>query len=186
MVGNKFNFMGLTRALGLAVVLGVASIGAWAQPAFGDKSSWTPAERKMDSALVGLTRADKAGQLKSGRLKGLPAATQDFARDNVAPDDTMIVVIKADVTPDLTAFIKAQGGTDVSEYPTYRTITARVPVSAITDIANRADVQTVGPRELATTNRYELSPKELKAYQERLKAWPPVPRPMSVARPGRA
>ena len=35
MVGNKFNFMGLTRALGLAVVLGVASIGAWAQPAFG-------------------------------------------------------------------------------------------------------------------------------------------------------
>ena len=33
MVGNKFNFMGLTRALGLAVVLGVASIGAWAQPA---------------------------------------------------------------------------------------------------------------------------------------------------------
>ena len=43
MVGNKFNFMGLTRALGLAVVLGVASIGAWAQPSFGDKSSWTPA-----------------------------------------------------------------------------------------------------------------------------------------------
>jgi len=173
MVGNKFNFMGLTRALGLAVALGVASIGAWAQPAFGDKSSWTPAERKMDSALVGLTRADKAGQLKSGRLKGLPAATQDFARDNVAPDDTMIVVIKADVTPDLTAFIKAQGGTDVSEYPTYRTITARVPVSAITDIANRADVQTIGPRELATTNRYELSPKELKAYQERLKSLAP-------------
>ena len=173
MAGSKFSFMGLTRALGLAVALGVASTGAWAQPAFGDKSSWTPAERKMDSALVGLTRADKAGQLKSGRLKDLPAATQDFARDNVAPDDTMIVVIKADVTPDLTAFIKAQGGTDVSEYPTYRTITARVPVSAITDIANRADVQTVGPRELATTNRYELSPKELKAYQERLKSLAP-------------
>lgn len=153
MAGGKFNFKALTRALGLCVSLGMASIGAWAQPAFGDKSNWTPAEQKMDSALIGLTRADRAGQLKSGRQKDLPASTQNFARDNVAPDDTLIVVIKADVTPDLTAFIRARGGVDVSEYPKYRTITARVPVSAVADIAERPEVQTIGPQERGTTNR---------------------------------
>lgn len=150
---RKCGLQRVACAIGVTVVLGVGAVNAWAQSGFGDKSNWTTAEQKMDSALVGLTRADKTGQLKSGRLKNLPAGTQNFARDNVAADDTIIVVIKADVTPDLTAFIRARGGVDVSEYPKYRTITARVPVSAITDIAERPEVQTIGPQERATTNR---------------------------------
>ena len=169
-MGKCIGFGSLIRALGLSLGLAMVSAGAFGQAPLGDKSSWTGAEKKMDSALVELTRAAAEGKLQAQRMRELPGNVKEFAKQNVAADQTIFIVIRGDVSPHLTAFIKAHGGTDISEFAPFRTITARVPVAAINDIASRADVQTIGPREQATTNRYELSPKELKAYRERLES----------------
>ncbi len=172
-MGNNSKLGALARALALALGLAMASAGALGQAPAGDKAQWSRAEQKMDSALVGLTRASAAGRLQPQRARELPASLREFAEQNVAPDQTIFVVIRADVSPELAAFIRARGGLEVSEFPRFRTITARVPVSALGDIANRADVQTIGPREQGTTNRRELTPKELKERKERLKSLSP-------------
>ncbi|MEZ5607023.1 MAG: choice-of-anchor U domain-containing protein [Burkholderiaceae bacterium] len=109
----------------------------------------------MSSTLVELTRAQAAGRLKSGRAADLPADVREFARHNVDADNRIFVVIKADVAPELLAFVRARGGQELLDYPRFRTITARVPVDALGAIAQRPDVQAVGPREQATTNRHE-------------------------------
>ena len=160
------------RILGSALALTLAAGAALAQAPLGDKASRTPAERKMSSALVELARAQASGRLKSGRAADLPAGVRDFARHNVDADNRIFVVIKADVTPELLAFVRAQGGQELLSYPRFRTITARVPVGALDAITQRPDVQTVGPREQATTNRREPTPRELQQ---------PKPRSLSAA-----
>jgi len=129
----------------------------------GRKGDRSAAEQKMDSALIDLTRAAGSGQLQNAsRRLALPAYVQDFADQNVAPDQTIFVVIKGKVSDALTAFIQARGGSEISTFPQFDTVTARVPVSELSAIANRADVRTIGPREQATTNRYELPPEKLR------------------------
>ena len=143
------------RILGCALALALTAGAALAQTSLGDKAGRTPAERKMSSTLVELTRAQAAGRLKSGRAADLPADVREFARHNVDADNRIFVVIKADVAPELLAFVRARGGQELLDYPRFRTITARVPVDALGAIAQRPDVQAVGPREQATTNRHE-------------------------------
>jgi len=138
-------------------------LAASAQEPLGHKGDRSAAEQKMDSALIDLTRAAGSGQLQNAaRRQALPAYVQDFADQNVAPDQTIFVVIKGKVSDALTAFIRARGGSEISAFPQYDTVTARVPVSELNTIANRADVRTVGPREQATTNRQELPPEKLR------------------------
>lgn len=143
------------RILGCTLALSLVAGAALAQAPLGDKAGRTPAERKMSSVLVELTRAQAMGRLKSGRTVDLPAGVREFARHNVDADNRIFVVIKADVTPELLAFVRAQGGQELLDYPRFRTITARVPVGVLGAIAQRPDVQAVGPREQATTNRRE-------------------------------
>ena len=151
------------RTLGLALLMCAVPLGASAQEPVGRKGDRSAAEQKMDSALIDLTRAAGSGQLQNAsRRLALPAYVQDFVDQNVAPDQTIFVVIKGKVSDALTAFIQARGGSEISTFPQFDTVTARVPVSELSAIANRADVRTVGPREQATTNRYELPPEKLR------------------------
>ena len=163
------HFSKLTRVLGLFAAACVISVTAVAQGPVKDVAGMTTAERKMDSALIDLTRASASGQLQAGRLQELPARVQDFAQQNVVNGQTIFIVIKGTVSPELTGFIRQNGGHDVSEFPRFNTTTAWVPVTAISDIASRNDVQTIGPREMATTNRYVPTPEEL---ERRLKSRP--------------
>ena len=155
------HFSKLTRVLSLFAAACVISVTAVAQGPVKDVAGMTTAERKMDSALIDLTRASASGQLQAGRLQELPARVQDFAQQNVAKDQTIFVVIKGTVSPELTAFIGQNGGYDVSEFPLFDTTTAWVPITAVGAIAGRNDVQTIGPKEAATTNRYVPTPEEL-------------------------
>ena len=149
----------LARTLGLFASACVIAVGALAQGP--TKDSLSTVERKMDSTLVELTRAQASGQLQAGRLQELPVQVQRLAVQNLAADQTIFVVIKGPVSPALSDFIRQSGGRDVSEFPLFDTTTAWVPVNAVNDIARRSDVQTVGPREVGATNRYIPSPQEL-------------------------
>jgi len=145
-------------------------LAASAQEPVGRKGDRSAVEQKMDSALIDLTRAAGSGQLRNAASRqALPAYVQDFAERHVAPDQTIFVVIKGKVSDALTAFIRSHGGSELSAFPQYDTITARVPVSELSAIANRSDVRTIGPREEATTNRLELPPEVLR---EKLKNLP--------------
>jgi len=162
-VTPPFRFNAWARTLGLALLMCTVPLAASAQEPLGHKGDRSAAEQKMDSALIDLTRAAGSGQLQNAaRRQALPAYVQDFADQNVAPDQTIFVVIKGKVSDALTAFIRARGGSEISAFPQYDTVTARVPVSELNTIANRADVRTVGPREQATTNRQELPPEKLR------------------------
>ena len=165
-----FRFNAWARAAGLALLMCAVPLAAPAQEPVGRKGDRSVAEQKMDSALIDLTRAAGSGQLRNAASRqALPAYVQDFAERHVAPDQTIFVVIKGKVSDTLTAFIRSRGGTELSAFPQYDTITARVPVSELSAIANRPDVRTVGPREEATTNRLELPPEVLR---EKLKNLP--------------
>ena len=154
---SRFNK--LAQILGLCAAACVISTSALAQGP--DKlAGRTAAEQKMDSGLIDLTRAAASGKLQSGRLRELPAQVQDMARQNVVAGDTIFVVIKGAVSADLSAFIRQNGGSDISEFPALNTITAWIPLAAVTEIAKRGDVQTIGPKEEATTNRYIPTPEE--------------------------
>ena len=165
---SRFNAW--ARAAGLALLMCTVPLAASAQEPVGRIGNRSAAEHKMDSALIDLTRATRAGQFETAASRqALPDYVQDFASRNVAPDQTIVVVIKGKVSDALTAFIKARGGPEVSASPQYDTITARVPVAELTAIANRADVRTIGPREIAQTDRQEVPPEELR---KRLKDLP--------------
>ena len=129
----------------------------------GGKSTWTPAESKLDANLLFATRAfaTTRGTIPQGR----ESSVQAFIDQNVAPDQTIFVVIRADVSPDLVALVKATGAYDISEFPVYKTITARVPITALVDIAQRSDVFSIGPRELMRTNRWVPTSEEMAAIE---------------------
>ena len=171
----SFHFSKLAKVLGLFATACVMSVTAVAQAPVKNMAGMTAAERKMDSALIDLTRASASGQLQASRLQELSARVQDFAQQNVVNGQTIFVVIKGTVSPELTEFIRQNGGYDVSEFPLFNTTTAWVPVTAIGDIAIRNDVQTIGPREAGGTNRYVPTPEE---QERRLKI-----RPQSSALP---
>ena len=165
-----FRFNVWARRLGLALLMCTVPLAASAQEPVGRKGDRSAVEQKMDSALIDLTRAAGSGQLRNAASRqALPAYVQDFAERHVAPDQTIFVVIKGKVSDALTAFIRSHGGSELSAFPQYDTITARVPVSELSAIANRSDVRTIGPREEATTNRLELPPEVLR---EKLKNLP--------------
>jgi hypothetical protein len=117
--------------------IGAASSWAqtFAQGAIGGKADRTPADQKLDSTLMFAVRAfaPTRGQIPQPLQPGV----QSFIDQNVAADQTIFVVIKADVSPDLVAMLRVAGAYDISEFPQYDTITARVPITARVIIKQR-------------------------------------------------
>ncbi|HZZ91527.1 MAG TPA: FG-GAP-like repeat-containing protein [Usitatibacter sp.] len=150
-------------ALLLAVAPAVASAG---QPSFtpiegsslgrvpaGAKSQFGAAESKIDATLLAAVRAVTTPPVP-GAAQAIPENIQSFIRKNVEADNTIFVVIRGTVTPELVASLRAVGARDISQFPESDMVTANVPASAIPSLADHAEVRTVGPRQKRQTQRY--------------------------------
>ncbi|WP_169731078.1 S8 family serine peptidase [Lentzea kentuckyensis] len=109
------------------------------------KKSLTPAESKVDSALV--VEARKRGQM--GTMSALPQVQTGVA---VTPRSTTLVDIRAkQYSEDLVNAVRAAGGQIRAVSPEHRTVRAEVPVAQLAAIAGRNDVTRVEPGSDAMT-----------------------------------
>lgn len=132
----------LLRIAGVVAVAALACTQAWAQQNVSPevlaqiqavssiKANFTPAQKKMDSALA----------------YGAMAATNDARvatiRGAIAPVDAagVTVEIRGTVGPDLLAAIAAANGTVVYSSARWGAVTAKLPAGALEGIAARTDV----------------------------------------------
>ena len=115
------------------------------------------ADSKVDATLLAAARALSAGPSPAA-VAALPPQVQSFIQHNVEPDQTIFVVIRGEVTPDLISALRAAGSRDIKEFADLGGITANVPAAAIESLAQRADVRTIGPRQMMRTSRYIPDP----------------------------
>ncbi|HHO48295.1 MAG TPA: hypothetical protein ENN06_07555, partial [Desulfobacteraceae bacterium] len=115
-----------------------------------EKAARTPAQKKMNSQLVHAVKA-RRGELKQMGLSSLRPGVK------VEDDGTVLVDIKARVTPGLLADIEGLGGVIVNFYGEYDAIRARVPLDAVEAIAEDDDVFRVGPAERYILNKINTS-----------------------------
>ncbi len=118
----------------------LAQIGAL----IAEKETRTPAQVKMDSALIYLAK-----QSRGEKIEGAPQLQLD-----VKPDARGMVEvdITATVSPDLLAAIQSGGGSVVNQVASERAIRARLPVAAMEPLAERNDVQIMRPADKMITN----------------------------------
>ena len=128
------------------------------QDIIGSKQARTAAERKLDSNLLFTVRAHALAQTRG--VVTVPDFVQSFIDKNVDADQTIFVVIKAPVSRELVAALQSLGAREVSEFPQFETVTARVPLGAVLAIAQRSDVRSIGPREEAETQRHVPTSQE--------------------------
>ena len=96
----------------------------------GEKEQRTPAQRKVGSQLLDAWQ----------RARGQPA-----------PHELVEVDIRADVTPEVLARIRALGGTVINSVPRYRSIRAQLPLSAVTTLAALDAIQSIRTADEART-----------------------------------
>ena len=104
------------------------------------KAQRSPAQRKVSSQLLPARRAQEYGVARRQ-----PAG-------EVAADETVMVDIRADVTPPVLARIRALGGTVINSVPKYRAIRARLPLSTVEPLATLDAVQTIRAADEAVTH----------------------------------
>ena len=111
------------------------------------KAQRTPAQRKVSSRLLPARRAQVYGV---ARLQ---------APVEVAADETVMVDIRADVTPAVLARIRALGGTVINSVPRYRAIRANLPTAAVEPLATLDAVQSIRPADMAVTPDQAQGPR---------------------------
>jgi subtilisin family serine protease len=119
-----------------------------------EKAARTPAQRKMSSQLVMSLKA-RRGELKGSGLESVKP------RVNVAADDSVLVDIKAQVTPDLLAEIEKLGGRIVNSYAEYDAIRAYVPLEFMETLGEEEDVRFIKPADKAFHNKVNTSEGDL-------------------------
>ena len=87
------------------------------------KAQRTPAQRKVSSQLL-----DAGWEAITARRQEKGAALAD---------ETVMVDIRADVTPAVLARIRALGGTAINSVPSYRAIRANLPITAVNPTRRR-------------------------------------------------
>jgi hypothetical protein len=112
-----------------------------------DKSSRTPAQRKLDSNLL--------WKIKQLRREPIATTTVSSLRTDVALDlsGQTTVDITADVSAALLAQIRSLGGAIVSVFPEYRSIRAQIPPLQAEQIAALPGVIFIQPAQAAMTMR---------------------------------
>ncbi|MGI5506731.1 S8 family serine peptidase [Lentzea sp. CA-135723] len=109
------------------------------------KKSLTPAESKVDSALV----VEARKRVSAATTSALPQVQTGVA---VTPKSTTLVDIRAkQYSEDLVNAVRAAGGQIRAVSPEHRTVRAEVPVAKISEIAARSDVARVEPGSDAMT-----------------------------------
>jgi subtilisin-like proprotein convertase family protein len=119
----------------------IASIEALQQ----EKATRSPVHRKLDSQLVYALRETGAGRVNS---------IHPHHRSRMRPLERgqVLLDIRANVTPELLAFVQAQGGTVVHSAASLRALRVRLSLSALERLAARPEVRRVRPADEATTN----------------------------------
>ena len=110
-----------------------------------EKAQRTPAQRKVSS------------QLLSARQDQQYSVARRQAPVEVAADETVMVDILADVTPEVLARIRSLGGTVINSVPKYRGIRARLPLAAVEPLAGLDAVQSIHPADQAVTRKDDTS-----------------------------
>ncbi|MFD4676771.1 S8 family serine peptidase [Lentzea sp. NPDC058450] len=109
------------------------------------KKSLTPAESKVDSALV----VEARKRVSAATTSALPQVQTGVA---VTPKSTTLVDIRAkQYSEDLVNAVRAAGGQIRAVSPEHRTVRAEIPVAKISEIAARGDVARVEPGSDAMT-----------------------------------
>ena len=101
-----------------------------------EKAQRTPAQRKVSSHLLDARRT---------------ADARRQAKGEVVEDEMVMVDIRADVTPEVLARIRALGGTVINSVAKYRAIRARLPLSAVEKLATLDAVQSIRAADQAIT-----------------------------------
>ena len=110
-----------------------------------EKAQRTLAQRKVSS------------QLLPARQDQQYSVARRQAPVEVAADETVMVDILADVTPEVLARIRSLGGTVINSVPKYRGIRARLPLAAVESLAGLDAVQSIHPADQAVTRKDDTS-----------------------------
>jgi subtilisin-like proprotein convertase family protein len=110
-----------------------------------EKLSRTPAQQKMGSQLLYLLRQKRQGAV----APGLDAFRPNLRTET---DGRVLVDLRANVSPSLIQFMKANGALVVNSFERYGAIRALAPAELTERLAQRADVRSIRPAARATTN----------------------------------
>jgi hypothetical protein len=108
-----------------------------------EKASRTPAQRKLATPLLYASRASRGLAM----VQGLPPQQRVVSRAGVAPDGTVVVDIRGEVTDALLQAIAGMGGHVVVALPSYGSVRARVPVRRLEALAELPEVRHVAPKQ---------------------------------------
>jgi hypothetical protein len=129
---------------------GLAQIQAYVT----EKSTWTPAEQKIQSTLLYASRFRSRGYIGSG-LPISNVGVDGFIASRVAPDSSVAVTIRGDINAELLGALAAVGGSDIRSYPQFERMTLQLPLASVLGIAQRSDVQSIVPTAKPFLNRID-------------------------------
>lgn len=119
-----------------------------------EKAELTPVQKKISSPLLQSVKASR-GEPLAGSLR--PVVTQVTA----AADGSVLVDIKATVTPALLAEIEKLGGRVVNAYAEYNAIRAQVPLETLESLAAEEGVRSIRPAIKPFLNKVNTSEGDL-------------------------
>jgi len=99
------------------------------------KAQFTAAQRKLDSRLV--------FQLRQNRRQLPDVLTNLVSRIRLEKDGRVLVSIKAEVTDDLLAKIRQQGGTIVASTRRFHNVSAQLPLDSLENVADLPEVASI-------------------------------------------
>jgi subtilisin-like proprotein convertase family protein len=121
------------------------SVAEQAAAVQAEKTSRTPAERKVDANLLFSVR-ERAGE---PAVPGAPALRSLL----VNPPGPLLVDIDAEVGDRLLRAIEARGGEVINAHPRFGAVRAALPSASVLPLAARAEVVGIRPADEAITNR---------------------------------
>lgn len=119
-----------------------------------EKESRTPAQRKIDSRLLYQTKMER----KQAIADGVPTLETGIKVDDYG---FVEVDISANVSEKLLSVLRGMSAEIIFSAPQYRSITARMPIAEIENLAARADVYFIMPKQEAMTSNAE-TPQPIK------------------------
>ena len=148
------------------------ALGRQIEALLAEKAQRTPAQRKVSSHLLHAARVARGEEIAGGSALRLSAVA-------VAADGTVLVDVRAGVTPAVLARIEALGGSVLSSVPRYDAVRARLPLAAVEALAELDDVQTIRPADEAVTRGQAAA--AIQAATRAADAGPAVPRKVNTS-----
>jgi len=113
-----------------------------------EKRSRTPTQKKIDSRLL--------YQLKMERRESIADGVETLDTGIAVDDNGFVDIdITANVSNELLAYLKKADAKIIASFPQYRSITARVPIISLEDLAAQPGIIFIMPKQEGTTNKME-------------------------------